>query len=163
VSDDVSRETPSVPPEARRVFASDRLALAERYTELLATEGVLRGLIGPREAPRLWERHVLNSAVLGEAVPEGSSLCDIGTGAGLPGLVLAIARPDLAVTLVEPLLRRTTFLDEVVAELELSHVTVVRGRAEDLHGTAPRVPSPLSSVCLGGRCRSCPPPVRWWP
>ena len=118
------------------MFASDRLALAERYTELLATEGVLRGLIGPREAPRLWERHVLNSAVLGEAVPEGSSVCDIGTGAGLPGLVLAIARPDLAVTLVEPLLRRTTFLDEVVAELELSHVTVVRGRAEDLHGTA---------------------------
>ena len=125
-----------MPPEARRVFASDRLVLAERYTELLATEGVLRGLIGPREAPRLWERHVLNSAVLGEAVPDGASVCDIGTGAGLPGLVLAIARPDLAVTLVEPLLRRTTFLDEVVAELELSHVTVVRGRAEDLHGTA---------------------------
>ena len=118
------------------MFASDRLVLAERYTELLATEGVLRGLIGPREAPRLWERHVLNSAVLGEAVPDGASVCDIGTGAGLPGLVLAIARPDLAVTLVEPLLRRTTFLDEVVAELELSHVTVVRGRAEDVHGTA---------------------------
>jgi 16S rRNA (guanine527-N7)-methyltransferase len=118
------------------VFASDRLVLAERYTELLATEGVLRGLIGPREAPRLWERHVLNSAVLGEAVPEGATVCDIGTGAGLPGLVLAIARPDLAVTLVEPLLRRTTFLDEVVAELGLSHVSVVRGRAEDLHGSA---------------------------
>jgi 16S rRNA (guanine527-N7)-methyltransferase len=118
------------------VFASDRLPLAERYTELLATEGVLRGLIGPREAPRLWERHVLNSAVLGEAVPEGVSVCDIGTGAGLPGLVLAIARPDLAVTLVEPLLRRTTFLEEVVSELGLSHVTVVRGRAEDLHGSA---------------------------
>jgi 16S rRNA (guanine527-N7)-methyltransferase len=118
------------------VFASDRLALAERYTELLATEGVVRGLIGPREAPRLWERHVLNSAVLGEAVAEDASVCDIGTGAGLPGLVLAIARPDLAVTLVEPLLRRTTFLDEVVAELELDNVTVVRGRAEDLHGAA---------------------------
>jgi 16S rRNA (guanine527-N7)-methyltransferase len=118
------------------VFASDRLPLAERYTELLATEGVLRGLIGPREAPRLWERHVLNSAVLGEAVPDSASVCDIGTGAGLPGLVVAIARPDLAVTLVEPLLRRTTFLDEVVAELGLDHVTVVRGRAEDLHGAA---------------------------
>ncbi len=116
------------------MFASDRLELAERYTELLATEGVLRGLIGPREAPRLWERHVLNSAVLGEAVPEGASVCDIGTGAGLPGLVLAIARPDLAVTLVEPLLRRTTFLDEVVTDLGLSHVTVVRARAEELHG-----------------------------
>jgi 16S rRNA (guanine527-N7)-methyltransferase len=118
------------------VFASDRLPLAKRYTELLATEGVVRGLIGPREAPRLWERHVLNSAVLGEAVAEGASVCDIGTGAGLPGLVLAIARPDLSVTLVEPLLRRTTFLDEVVAELGLSHVSVVRGRAEDLHGSA---------------------------
>ena len=121
---------------ARKVFASDRLALAERYTELLATEGVVRGLIGPREAPRLWERHVLNSAVLGEAVPPGSTVCDIGTGAGLPGLVLAIARPDLAVTLVEPLLRRTTFLDEVVDELGLGHVTVIRARAEELHGTA---------------------------
>ena len=118
------------------MFASDRLALAERYTDLLATEGVLRGLIGPREAPRLWERHVLNSAVLAEAVPGEATVCDIGTGAGLPGLVLAIARPDLTVTLVEPLLRRTTFLDEVVAELGLAHVTVVRGRAEDLHGSA---------------------------
>ena len=133
---DVSRETPSAPEVARRVFASERLGLAIRYTELLATEGVVRGLIGPREAPRLWDRHVLNSAVLASAVPEGASVCDIGTGAGLPGLVLAIARPDVRVTLVEPLLRRTTFLDEVVAELDLQHVTVRRGRAEDLHGEA---------------------------
>jgi 16S rRNA (guanine527-N7)-methyltransferase len=116
------------------VFASDRLPLAERYAALLATEGVTRGLIGPREAPRLWDRHLLNSAVLAEAVPDGVTLCDIGTGAGLPGLVVAIARPDLRVTLVEPLLRRTTFLDEVVGELGLDHVTVRRGRAEDLHG-----------------------------
>ncbi|CAM3816726.1 16S rRNA (guanine(527)-N(7))-methyltransferase RsmG [Nocardioides zeicaulis] len=116
------------------MFTSERLVLAERYTELLATEGVVRGLIGPREAPRLWDRHVLNSAVVAEAVDEGSTLCDIGSGAGLPGLVLAIARPDLSVTLVEPLLRRTTFLEEVVEELELAHVRVVRGRAEDLHG-----------------------------
>lgn len=134
MSDDVSRETPSVPEVARRVFASDRLDLAVRYTELLATEGVVRGLIGPREAPKLWERHVLNSAVLAEAIPESASVCDIGTGAGLPGLVIAIARPDLRMTLVEPLLRRTTFLDEVVAELGLDRVSVVRGRAEDLHG-----------------------------
>jgi 16S rRNA (guanine527-N7)-methyltransferase len=134
VNDDVSRETPSVPDVARRVFASDRLDLAERYTTLLATEGVLRGLIGPREAPRLWDRHILNSAVLADALPEASSVCDIGTGAGLPGLVIAIARPDLRMTLVEPLLRRTTFLEEVVAELGLTHVAVVRGRAEDLHG-----------------------------
>jgi len=135
VSDDVSRETaPSVPDVARRVFASERLGLAARYAELLATEGVVRGLIGPREAPRLWDRHLLNSAVLAEAIPEGVTVCDIGTGAGLPGLVVAIARPDLNVTLVEPLLRRTTFLDEVVDELGLTHVTIRRGRAEDLHG-----------------------------
>ena len=134
MSEDVSRETPSVPEVARRAFASDRLDLAVRYTELLATEGVVRGLIGPREAGKLWERHVLNSAVLSEAIPRGATVCDIGTGAGLPGVVVAIARPDITMTLVEPLLRRTTFLDEVVAELGLDHVEVVRGRADDLHG-----------------------------
>lgn len=117
------------------MFASERLPLVERYAELLATDGVLRGLIGPREAPRLWERHLLNCAVLGALVPEGSSVCDIGSGAGLPGLVLAIGRPDTRVTLVEPLLRRTTFLEEVVEELGLDHVEVLRGRADDLHGT----------------------------
>lgn len=101
---------------------------------MLATEGVLRGLIGPREAPRLWERHLVNCALLGEAIPEEADVCDIGSGAGLPGLVLAIARPDLSLTLVEPLLRRTTFLAEVVAELELTQVEVVRARAEELHG-----------------------------
>lgn len=116
------------------MFASEQLALAARYADLLATEGVLRGLIGPREAPRLWDRHLLNSAVLVEAIPPSSTVCDVGTGAGLPGLVVAIARPDLRVTLVEPLLRRTTFLEEVVDELGLDHVEVVRGRADDLHG-----------------------------
>jgi len=117
------------------VFAPGRLELAERYAQLLATEGVVRGLIGPREGSRLWERHLLNCAVLGELVPSGSDVCDIGSGAGLPGLVLAIARPDLTVTLVEPLLRRTTFLEEVVADLGLSGVEVHRARAEALHGT----------------------------
>ncbi len=121
---------------ARRVFSASRLPLAERYADLLATEGVLRGLIGPREGPRLWERHLLNCAVLGDAVPEGATVCDLGSGAGLPGVVLAIVRPDLDVTLVEPLLRRTTFLEEVVAELGLDQVRVVRARAEELHGKA---------------------------
>ena len=111
---DVSRETPSAPPVtpevARRVFSSARLPLIEAYAASLADAGVVRGLIGPREVPRLWERHLLNCAVLGEAIPEGSTVCDIGSGAGLPGLVLAIARPDLRITLVEPLLRRTTYL-----------------------------------------------------
>lgn len=136
--DDVSRETTQTPPapeSARGVFPVERLPLAQRYAALLATEGVLRGLIGPREAPRLWERHLLNCAVLGELLPQEATVCDIGSGAGLPGLVLAIARPDLRITLVEPLLRRTTFLDEVVSDLSLGdRVEVVRGRADDLHG-----------------------------
>jgi 16S rRNA (guanine527-N7)-methyltransferase len=130
----VSRETPSTPEVARRAFPSDRLVLAERYAGLLATEGVVRGLIGPREAPRLWDRHLVNCALLGDLIPAGSTVCDVGSGAGLPGLVLAIARPDLTVTLVEPLLRRTTFLEEVAESLELLNVEVVRGRAESEHG-----------------------------
>lgn len=116
------------------MFASDRLPLAERYAARLAGDGVVRGLIGPRETPRLWERHLVNCALLADLLPAGASVCDVGSGAGLPGVVLAIARPDLAVTLVEPLLRRTTFLEETVAELGLDRVEVVRGRAEALHG-----------------------------
>jgi 16S rRNA (guanine527-N7)-methyltransferase len=125
---------PPAPPTARTVFGPARLELAERYATLLATEGVVRGLIGPREGARLWDRHLLNCAVLGELVPQRASVCDVGSGAGLPGLVLAIARPDLEVTLVEPLLRRTTFLDEAVADLGLAQVEVHRGRADSLHG-----------------------------
>ena len=130
----VSRETPSAPEVARRAFPSDRLAAAEAYAALLATDGVARGLIGPREVERLWDRHLVNCALLGGAIPPEVSVCDVGSGAGLPGLVLAIARPDLAVTLVEPLLRRTTFLEEACAALGLDNVEVVRGRAEALHG-----------------------------
>jgi 16S rRNA (guanine527-N7)-methyltransferase len=118
---------------ASRVFG-DRLGLAERYAHLLATDGVVRGLIGPREAPRLWERHLLNCAVLGELLPEGVNVIDVGSGAGLPGVVLGIARPDLRITLLEPLARRVVFLTEVVEELGLDGVTVVRGRAEELVG-----------------------------
>lgn len=118
---------------ARRVFG-DRLPLAERYAELLATEGTVRGLVGPRETPRLWDRHLLNCAVLGELLPSGSVVADVGSGAGLPGIVLGVARPDLRVVLIESLARRTTFLDEVVDELELTQVSVVRGRAEELVG-----------------------------
>jgi 16S rRNA (guanine527-N7)-methyltransferase len=131
--DDVSRETPPTPPRAAGVFGS-RLGLAEQYVALLAGPGELRGLIGPREVPRLWDRHVLNCALVTELVVEGASVCDIGSGAGLPGLVMAIRRPDLQVTLVEPLLRRTTFLQEAVEELGLDNVEVVRARAEELHG-----------------------------
>jgi len=107
--------------------------LAEAFADLLTREATVRGLIGPREVPRLWERHILNCAVITELIPPGSTVCDIGSGAGLPGLVLAIRRPDIRVTLVEPLLRRTTFLDLAVSRMEVSNVSVHRGRAEDMH------------------------------
>ena len=102
------------------------------YAGWLAGPGSVRGLLGPREVPRLWDRHLLNSIALAELIPAGVRLVDIGTGAGLPGLALAIVRPDLRVDLVESLLRRTDFLTEVVADLGLAErVRVVRGRAED--------------------------------
>ncbi|HPU13054.1 MAG TPA: 16S rRNA (guanine(527)-N(7))-methyltransferase RsmG [Aeromicrobium sp.] len=120
---------------SRETAFGDRLDLVERYADLLATAGVERGLIGPREVDRLWERHLFNSAAPLERVPVNSTVADVGSGAGLPGLVWAIARPDLKVTLVEPLLRRTTFLEEVCVELGISNVTVFRGRAEEVSET----------------------------
>lgn len=117
------------PPAAEAVFG-ERLPLACRYTELLATAGVERGLIGPRETDRLWDRHVLNSAAVGELVEPDQWIADIGSGAGLPGIPLALARPDVHVTLIEPMLRRSEFLSEVVEELGID-VRVIRGRAED--------------------------------
>lgn len=123
------------PPEVAEQVFGERLPDAVRYAELLADTGVRRGLIGPREVPRLWERHLLNCAVLSEVVPEGVTVCDVGSGAGLPGIPLALVRPDLEITLLEPLLRRTTFLQEVVELLGLGHVTVLRGRAEEVLGT----------------------------
>ncbi len=124
-----------LPPElagAARRLIGDRLDLAAAYAELLVTDGVLRGLIGPREAPRIWDRHLLNCAAVAELIPAGAAVLDVGSGAGLPGLVLAIARPDLTVTLIEPLARRTAFLQEAVDVLALNgSVRVFRGRAEE--------------------------------
>lgn len=118
------------PPSTAAEVFGERLELARRYEELLAGPGVVRGLIGPREADRLWDRHILNSAAVAEAIASDARVLDIGSGAGLPGIPVAIARPDLRVALVEPMLRRTEFLAEVIAELGLE-VEVVRGRAED--------------------------------
>jgi len=116
---------------ARTVYG-DRLPLAMRYAELLATTAVTRGLIGPREVDRIWDRHILNCAAISMVISNGASVVDVGSGAGLPGIPLAILRPDLDVTLVEPLMRRTIFLSEVVADLGLGdQITVLRGRAED--------------------------------
>lgn len=122
-------------PAGVATMFGDRLELARRYVELLATEGVVRGLIGPREAGRLWSRHVVNSAVLAEVVPEGAAVVDIGSGAGLPGIPLVLAHPTCTVTLVEPLARRVQFLTEVLAELGLTRCTVVRGRADEVVDT----------------------------
>ena len=128
----VARDTAAVLPKAAVALFGNRLGLAERYRDQLAGEGVLRGLIGPREADRLWERHLLNSAILTELVPSDARVVDVGSGAGLPGIPMAIRRPDLRVELVEPMQRRTEFLNEVVDDLGLSGaVRVVRGRADD--------------------------------
>lgn len=119
----------TTPPAAADVFG-DRVALAERFVGLLARHGVERGLIGPRELDRLWDRHVLNSAVVGERVPKGARVIDVGSGAGLPGVPLAISRPDLAIVLLEPMARRVEWLTEAAETLGLD-LTIVRGRAEE--------------------------------
>src|SRR5262249_59699748 len=126
---------------AEQIFGAG-LDLAVRYGELLASAGVVRGLIGPREVPRLWDRHLLNCAVLTELVPGDARVVDVGTGAGLPGLAMACRRPDLRIDLVESLARRGAFLTEAVAELGLgTRVRVVHRPAED--GTVPpRAPRP---------------------
>lgn len=134
-SDDVSRETPPTPTVAAGVFSAN-VALAELYVSRLNQDAIHRGLIGPKEAPRLWERHILNCAVVVTGLPVGAAVLDVGSGAGLPGIVWAIARPDLRVTVLDPLRRRTDFLSEVVHELGLGErVRVCRGRAEEHNET----------------------------
>jgi 16S rRNA (guanine527-N7)-methyltransferase len=124
---------PPPPQIAQQIFGS-ALPLAEQYVAQLASDGVVRGLIGPREVARLWDRHVLNSAAVAEAVPPGARVVDVGSGAGLPGIPLGLARPDVTLTLVEPMARRVEFLEEAVAALATPGGLpwrVVRGRAED--------------------------------
>lgn len=122
---------PGVAPDAAATIFGPRIDLARRYAELLAGPGVERGLLGPREVDRIWDRHLLNSAAVAELLEPGERVIDIGSGAGLPGIPLALARPDIDVVLLEPLLRRSEFLSEVVEQLGLA-VEVVRGRAEEL-------------------------------
>jgi 16S rRNA (guanine527-N7)-methyltransferase len=124
---------PAMPAVGRAVFG-DAAAKAELYANLLAGAGVERGLLGPNEVPRIWERHLLNSAVVAELVPGPCSLVDLGSGAGLPGIVLAMLLPDSEVILLEPALRRATFLEECVAELALANARVMRARAEQMAG-----------------------------
>ncbi|MFL6081874.1 MAG: 16S rRNA (guanine(527)-N(7))-methyltransferase RsmG [Mycobacterium sp.] len=122
-------EVSAAPGAAEAIFGS-RMDRAQRYAEILAGAGVERGLLGPREVDRLWDRHILNSVAIGELLDPEERIADIGSGAGLPGIPLALARPDLRLTLIEPLLRRSDFLLEVVDDLDLE-ITIVRGRAEE--------------------------------
>jgi 16S rRNA (guanine527-N7)-methyltransferase len=122
-------EVSEAPQAAEALFGSG-LDRARRYAEILAGAGVDRGLLGPREVDRLWDRHILNSAAVAEVLDPNERIADIGSGAGLPGIPLALARPDLRLTLIEPLLRRSDFLREVVVDLGLD-IAIVRGRAED--------------------------------
>lgn len=127
----VSRKTDMGPPAGAEAVFGARLPTAEHYVDWLADAGIERGVIGPREVPRLWERHVLNCAVVSELIDADESVVDIGSGAGLPGVALAIARPDLDIVLVEPMGRRVDFLRETVSLLGLESVSVKRVRAED--------------------------------
>jgi 16S rRNA (guanine527-N7)-methyltransferase len=138
--------------DAVKAYLGDAYDGVVRYAELLRDQGELRGLIGPREVPRIWERHILNSAAVTQYLPTEGSVADIGSGAGLPGVVLAVMRPELEVILVEPMERRTTWLSEVVSELELTNVQVKRGRAEEFHdafevdAVTSRAVAPLSKL-----------------
>jgi 16S rRNA (guanine527-N7)-methyltransferase len=151
----VSRETLQPIPESASEVFGPNLSRAATFAGMLATTGVERGLIGPRELPRLWNRHLLNCAVLASLLAHKARVVDVGSGAGLPGIPVALARPDLSVTLAEPLLRRTTFLHEAVQALDLRNVEVVRARAEEL------VDSPAADYVISRAVAPLNRLVRW--
>ncbi|MGB3259013.1 MAG: 16S rRNA (guanine(527)-N(7))-methyltransferase RsmG [Ornithinimicrobium sp.] len=122
------------PPRLAGEIFGEHLPQAIRYADLLVTTGIDHGLLGPREAPKVWDRHIINCAMVESLLPHRTRVIDIGSGAGLPGLALAIARPDLRVALIEPLARRTEWLQAAVDELGLTQVTVHRARAEEMSG-----------------------------
>ena len=131
-SPDVSRETSL--SQSLAAYFPERQREILRYADILATWGIERGLVGPREGDRIWERHIANCIPVSTLIPEGISVADIGSGAGLPGIVIALARPDLRITLIEPLQRRCDFLNEVAHDLGIE-VSVIRGRAESVKGS----------------------------
>jgi 16S rRNA (guanine527-N7)-methyltransferase len=135
VADSVNRVQPSVVDTAAVAAAfGEYLPAVTRYAELLSGAGIERGLLGPAEAARIWDRHLLNCVAIAGLVPKKCTLVDVGSGAGLPGIVLAILRPVARVTLLEPLARRVAFLEECVADLGLANTQVLRGRAEEVAG-----------------------------
>ena len=125
--------SPELRPAVAEAVFGNRLIQAQTYADLLVRDADLLGLLGPREMPKIWSRHILNSAVVADLVPHGATVADIGSGAGLPGLPMALARPDVEFTLIEPMERRAKWLaDEAVPALGLTNVTVLRARAEEV-------------------------------
>jgi 16S rRNA (guanine527-N7)-methyltransferase len=133
VSSDMPTEALAEAPEVKAYFGA-AYPLVAQFASMLHDQGELRGLIGPREVSRIWERHILNSAAVVQFLPEQGTIADIGSGAGLPGIVIAAMRPEAQVLLIEPMERRCAWLSEVITELGLSNVEVKRGRAEEYHG-----------------------------
>ena len=117
--------------DVAQALYQDHYPAISKYVDILASTGIEWGVIGPREIDRLWDRHVLNGAALADLLPHGSTVVDVGSGAGIPGIPLAVLRPDLQVTLLEPLLRRFNFLTQTVENLGITNTSVVRGRAEE--------------------------------
>jgi 16S rRNA (guanine527-N7)-methyltransferase len=146
------------PIQAAAVFG-DRIDLARGYAAALVRDSDLLGLLGPREMPRLWSRHILNSAVVAELVTPGKTVCDIGSGAGLPGIPMAIVLPDTRFTLIEPMERRSDWLISVVEELGLKNVEVLRARAEEV-GEAFDIATARAVSALPKLLRLCVPLVR---
>ena len=146
------------PIEAAAVFG-DRIDLARGYAAALVRDSDLLGLLGPREMPRLWSRHILNSAVVAELVPSGKTVCDIGSGAGLPGIPMAIVLPDTLFTLIEPMERRSDWLISVIDELGLKNVEVIRARAEEV-GEVFDIATARAVSALPKLLRMCIPLVR---
>jgi len=133
---EVSRETALSREEIIQRYFPNRQNEIKKYAEFLVGPGIERGLIGPREGDRIWERHIFNCLPVSTLIPEGCLLFDIGSGAGLPGLVIALARPDLKINLIEPLARRVEFLEEAIALLEIENVAVIRGKSENVKKSA---------------------------
>ncbi len=130
--DDALRVESEQPTQEMREIFGIAFGAAEHFAQMLEQEGELRGLIGPRELPRLWSRHIVNSAAVVPFLPVRGMVADVGSGAGFPGIVVALLRPDLDVTLIETMERRSQWLEDVVAELDLDNVTVRRARAEEV-------------------------------